>query len=200
MPAATPTRGRPRNPRTQDDVMAAARRLLTRDGYEQVTIDAIAREAGVSRPTIYRRWPSKAHVVFDAAFGQPTDGTLVARSGDFATDLAVFVRTVLQFWGEPVVQAAALGILADRHRDPELRIRTQQLLDERTLTEFAALVRAGIDQGHLRADVDVDMLYQTLVGTAFYLTQIHQPDDAIAVAERLCSLVIRGSISESWKK
>ena len=46
-----PARGRPRDPRTHRD-HAATRHLLTRDGYDQVSIDAIAREAGVSRPTI----------------------------------------------------------------------------------------------------------------------------------------------------
>jgi AcrR family transcriptional regulator len=173
--------------------MRATRRLLTRDGYDQVTIDAIAREAGVSRPTVYRRWPSKAHVVFDAAFGQPPDAALVNTSGDFETDLLVFVRGVLQFWREPVVEAAALGILADRNRDRELHIRTQQLLDERTLTEFGSLVGTGVEQGLVRPDVDVDMLYQVLVGTAFYAAQVQQHGDVDTLAERLCSFIIRGA-------
>ena len=173
--------------------MGATRRLLARDGYDQVTIDAIAREAGVSRPTVYRRWPSKAHVVFEAAFGQPPDTALVENSGDFETDLLVFVRGVLRFWREPVVEAAALGILAERNRDRELHIRTQLLLDERTLTEFGALVRSGINQGLVRRDVDVDMVYQVLVGTAFYAAQVQQHDDVDVLAERLCSLVIRGA-------
>lgn len=180
--------------------MDATRRLLVRDGYEQVTIDAIAREAGVSRPTVYRRWPSKAHVVFEAAFGQPSDAALVENSGDFETDLLVFVREVLRFWREPVVEAAALGILADRHRDRDLHIRTQQLLDERTLTEFTALVRSGVDQGLVRRDVDVDMLYQMLVGTAFYAAQIQQNDDIDILAERLCAMVIRGAAKTKVRK
>ena len=193
MSAPDPVRGRPRDPRTQRDIMRATRRLLTRDGYDQVTIDAIAREAGVSRPTVYRRWPSKTHVVFEAAFGQPPDAALVDTSGDFGTDLLVFVRGVLQFWREPVVEAAALGILADRNRDRELHIRTQQLLDERILTEFGSLVRTGVEQSLVRPDVDVDMLYQVLVGTAFYAAQVQQHGDVNTLAERLCSLVIRGA-------
>ncbi|OBF86095.1 TetR family transcriptional regulator [Mycobacterium sp. 852002-51163_SCH5372311] len=200
MSARAAVRGRPRDPRTERDIMDATRRLLVRDGYEQVTIDAIAREAGVSRPTVYRRWPSKAHVVFEAAFGQPSDAALVENSGDFETDLLVFVREVLRFWREPVVEAAALGILADRHRDRDLHIRTQQLLDERTLTEFTALVRSGVDQGLVRRDVDVDMLYQMLVGTAFYAAQIQQNDDIDILAERLCAMVIRGAAKTKVRK
>ena len=95
-----------------------------------------------------------------------------------------------------MVGAATLGILVDRNRDRELHIRSQQLLDERTLTEFESLVRSGVEQGVLRADVDVDMLFQLLIGTAFYTAQVQRHGDvgtSDEIAERLCSLVIRGA-------
>jgi hypothetical protein len=41
--------------------------------------------------------------------------------------------------------------------------------------------------------VDVDMLYQVLVGTAFYAAQVQQHDDIDALAERLCAMVLRGA-------
>ncbi|MEE6166171.1 MULTISPECIES: TetR/AcrR family transcriptional regulator [unclassified Mycolicibacterium] len=185
--------GRPRDPRTQHDIMSATRRLLARDGYDQLSIEAVAREAGVSRPTIYRRWPSKAHLAFDAAFGQPPDGELLSVSGDFETDLRAFTYAVLTFWGDPVVEAAALGILTERRRDPELHIRTQQLLDERTRGAFRALLESGVAQGWIRPDVDVDMVYQTLIGTAFYTAHMEPDNDAQKTADRLCSLLIQGA-------
>lgn len=177
--------------------MAATRRLLARDGYDQVSIESIAKEAGVSRPTVYRRWPSKAHLVFDAAFAQTPDGELLANSGDFDDDLHAFVHAVLSFWAEPVVEAAALGLLSERRRDPELQIRTQQALGERTRNAFAALVDSGIRQGAVRADVDVDMLYHLLIGTAFYAVQVEPQGDLETFAKRLCALVIQGTRNES---
>lgn len=192
-PRPAPTgRGRPRNPRTEQAITQAARRLLARDGYDQVSIEAIAREADVSRPTVYRRWPSKAHVVFDAVFGAADVGDVLTNSGDFEADLRRFVAAVLDFWRSPEVAAAALGILADRHRDPELFIRTQQLLDARTRTAFGVLVRAGIDQGVLDADVDAEIAYDALVGASFYITQVLAPDAVDGLADRLCSLLLRG--------
>ncbi len=180
--------------------MAATRHLLTRDGYDEVSVDAIAREAGVSRPTIYRRWPSKAHVIFEAAFGDPAASTDALRpTGDFGVDLRGFVRAVLEFWREPVVEAAALGILAERHRDPELHLRTQQLLDQQTLTAFGALVQSGIDQGQLRPDLEVTALYELVLGTTFYAVQVQQrtsPKDITKTIEDLCSLVIQGARRE----
>ena len=42
--------------------------LLGEVGYAALSVDAIARQAGTSKPTIYRRWPSKAHLVHEAVF------------------------------------------------------------------------------------------------------------------------------------
>ncbi len=185
-------RGRPRDPRTEQAIADAARRLLARDGYDQISIEAIAREADVSRPTVYRRWPSKTHLVFDAVFGAAEVGDVLAGSGDFEADLRHFVAGVFEFWRAPEVAAAALGILADRHRDPELFIRTQELLDETTRTAFAALVRAGIDQGVVDAGVDIEIAYDALVGTSFYIAQVLATDTVDAAAERLCALLLQG--------
>lgn len=185
-------RGRPRNPRTEQAITEAARRLLARDGYDQVSVEAIAREADVSRPTVYRRWPSKTHLVFDAVFGSAEVGDVLTSSGDFEADLRRFVAGVFEFWRSPEVAAAALGILADRHRDPELFIRTQQLLDETTRTAFSGLVRAGIDQGVLDADIDIEIAYDALVGTSFYMAQVLATETVDAAADRLCSLLLQG--------
>ncbi|MFV8175894.1 TetR/AcrR family transcriptional regulator [Mycolicibacterium peregrinum] len=185
--------GRPRDPQTQRDIMRATRDLLARDGYDQLSIEAIAREAGVSRPTIYRRWPSKAHLVFDAAFSQPSGGELLSLSGDFDTDLRGFTSAVLTFWRDPVVEAAALGILTERRRDPELHIKTQQLLDEQTKGAFRSLVASGVKQGRVRPDVDVDMVYQALIGTAFYAAHMEPDIDVDDTADRLCSLLTEGA-------
>ncbi len=191
-PDREPRGGGPRDPRTDGAIMAATRRLLTELGYEQVSMESIAKAAGVSRPTIYRRWPSKAHVVFEAAFGTPATPGLVSRTGDFETDLREFVRRTVAFWQQPVVKAATMGILADRQRDPELNIRTQRLLDDMIRGELATLVHSGAEAGVVRAGVDIDTLFNTLVGTAFYSTLVDGRGGSEHLADTLCSLVMRG--------
>ncbi len=53
-----------------------------RDGYDQVTVDAVARGAGPSRLIVYRRWPSKVDVVFDAAFQVNDASEISTGTGD----------------------------------------------------------------------------------------------------------------------
>lgn len=193
MRASEPARGRRRDPGTDEAILAAARRLLVSDGYDQLSIDSIARAANTSRPTIYRRWPSKVHIVFDAAFSGSDVGEPFSGTGDFTDDLRQFCDRVMRFWTDPVVEAAAMGILTERHRDPDLSIRAQQLLDDSTRARFCALVEAGIAAGAFRPDVDGDALYDVLIGSTFYGVQVlgHRADGDFV--DRICSLVLHGA-------
>jgi AcrR family transcriptional regulator len=58
--------GRPRDPALDEAIILATRARLVRDGYSRMTLGDIAADAGVSRPTLYRRWPSKLDLVADA--------------------------------------------------------------------------------------------------------------------------------------
>jgi AcrR family transcriptional regulator len=58
--------GRPRDPALDEAIILATRARLVRDGYSRMTIGDIAADAGVSRPTIYRRWSNKFELVTDA--------------------------------------------------------------------------------------------------------------------------------------
>ena len=63
--ASSGTTGRPRDPRIDDAVIEATIDLLEQVGYLQLTISAIADRAGTNKPAIYRRWPTKAHLVHE---------------------------------------------------------------------------------------------------------------------------------------
>ena len=82
--APSPSRGRPRDPRTRAAILAAARALLERGGLTAVTIEAIAAKAGVSRPTIYRYWPN-APAVAMAAFLEASGAPEASRKAAIAT-------------------------------------------------------------------------------------------------------------------
>jgi AcrR family transcriptional regulator len=66
--ATTPVRGvgRPRSEETRTQILAATVRLLETRTIQSISIEAIAKEAGVGKATIYRWWDSKALVVIDA--------------------------------------------------------------------------------------------------------------------------------------
>lgn len=84
---------RPRDPEIEDRIVAAVRRLLDRSGYDALTMTAVADEAGVGKPAIYRRFPTKAELVFAASMrsgfpDRPID------TGSFRGDLLALARAL----------------------------------------------------------------------------------------------------------
>ena len=75
--------GRPRDAALDVAILEATRRHLVSRGYSQLTIAEVAADAGVSRPTIYRRWRTKFDLVSDALdYGLRAQEDKYVESGD----------------------------------------------------------------------------------------------------------------------
>src|ERR1039458_1340509 len=66
--STAPTRGRPRSERARKAILEAAAELLLARGLSAVSMDAVAEQAGVSKATIYRWWPTKETLALDALY------------------------------------------------------------------------------------------------------------------------------------
>src|SRR3954467_9338627 len=105
-----PRVGRPRDPRVDAAVRAATLELLVEQGYQGTSIQAIARRAGVSAPSIYRRWSSKAELVEAVVF--PSD--LVEPGGigaNVQAELTDYCSRIITYLAQPPVRAAIPGLL-----------------------------------------------------------------------------------------
>ena len=98
---ATPRRaGRPRSETTRRNILQATAHLLERGTVQSLTIEAIAREAGVGKATIYRWWDSKALVVIDAFIEHHIVRTPMPRDLPPADALAIhFAALVREYAG-----------------------------------------------------------------------------------------------------
>src|SRR3954469_17088186 len=83
-----PTRGRPRDPQRRQAILDAALTLVAEVGYDRTTVDAIATKAGVSKPTLYRRWPhGKPELVADAIRKRNAEASRTPDTGSLRGDL-----------------------------------------------------------------------------------------------------------------
>ena len=115
------TRGRPRNTDIDEAARAATRQLLVEAGWEGTSLSAVADRAGVSRPALYRRWPTKTHLVFDALFGWGVEA-LPKDAGEAPEAwLSAAIETSFALFADPAVRAGAPGLLAVLATDDELR-------------------------------------------------------------------------------
>ncbi len=167
--AAAPHRGpgRPRDAGRDQAILTATLEILLEQGYSALTIEGVAVSAGVGRPTIYRRWPSKPALVV-AALVQSTRLALPAvDTGSLRRDLIVVQRQLVQLMNSPESRRITAGLVADLTADPELaQTYVNQYLSPRRATVWQVLQR-GVDRGELAADADFAFIYDLLVGPLF---------------------------------
>ena len=160
--------GRPRDIRIDRDVVAAVLAALRRGGYGAVTIDGIARKVGRARTSLYRRWPSKRHLVAYAVVSEMGDKP-AADTGRLREDLEAAVETLLRAFAGPLGSALP-GLVADMAQDTELaRAIREGVLAKRRTSMREAFARARA-RGETRDDLDIDLLLDMLTGPFYYRT------------------------------
>ncbi|MEV0838208.1 TetR/AcrR family transcriptional regulator [Actinocatenispora sera] len=153
-------RGRPRDERARKAILGAARDLLIEDGYAALTVEGIARRAGVGRQTVYRWWQGKADVALEAMNAQ-------AELEIAATDLAAFVRET--FIVAPRYVPALSGLMAHAQLDPAFAARFRAEFLDRRRAALIALVRAELPA------LDPEYAADLVFGTLWYLV-LTRPD------------------------
>src|ERR1700742_144466 len=82
--------GRPRSKQSEEAILTATTKLLTSEGYARLTLSKVAARARASKSTIYRRWPTKEHLVIEAFNRWPA---IVPRDkGDLLSDVMELYR------------------------------------------------------------------------------------------------------------
>jgi AcrR family transcriptional regulator len=183
--------GRPRDPGIDEAILDATRDLLVDGGYARLSFELIARRAGVTRPTIYRRWPSKMHLVHEAVF--PDRGPIqFPDTGDLAHDLETLVHHNFAMYARPVALAAVPGLHADLHAHPEVRRRIDERLDVPARAAFARFIRAAVERGQADPAIDPDALFDVMIGALAYRVVSRQDLDAGFAAD-LTRMLVRAA-------
>lgn len=169
----------------EDKLLAAAALAFARDGAD-ATLKRIAKDAGVGIGTLYRRFPTREHLV-DATYRYET-----ARLAAHAPELlaASPADRALRAWMSEVLDHLAVKHgMADTlttllRSDPRLSSRTREQLTG----AIEELRRAGITQGAIRADVPAADILMALAG----VTLAAGAHDQREQAERLLDLLMDG--------
>lgn len=158
--------GRPRSKDVDDAIAAAVTLLLAEEGYAATTVDAVAEHAGVPKSTLYRRWSSKAEMVFETSVHRP-DLAPADDTGSVAGDLLELCRSIIGSLLRPAARNAVPGLLGDLFGDPETaaRFRRDFLGTERELVHV--LLDRAAARGEVPPGVDAAAVHAQLLGTAF---------------------------------
>jgi AcrR family transcriptional regulator len=187
------TRGRKRDPAINAAILTATRELLVEVGYANLSMEAVAARASVTKPTLYLRYPTRAVLVFDAIFGK-TKARPIPDTGSIRSDLDEAYRWAVDEFTAPEARAAIPGLLAEVAANAELA----RLIREAVIGPEYGRVREQLEvaqaRGEIRADADLDLVIDAFIGTALArITLLNHPVD-YAYGARLVDLLLDGVV------
>ncbi len=189
-PEGTRAPGRPRDERNDRAILTAALAILQKEGYRGLTIEGVAARAGVGRPTIYRRWPSKPALVVAALVHSTRLALPVPDTGTLRGDLIEVQRHQVELMNSPDNRRVTAGLIADLAVDPELgETYVKDYLAPRRAAVWQVLER-GVARGEIRADADLAFAYDLLVGPLFMRTVVWGQRLADDAAEQTADVIL----------
>ena len=168
-----PGPGRPRDPDLDSAILHAARAHLAANGYDAMSVVAIATDANTTRQAIYRRWSTKADLA-TAAIASMSEAALRPATenpyADLVAELDAFQRGVSRPNGVSMV-----GSMLQDATDAHLKKLYRERLVEPRRARFRDIIERAIDQAIVDPDADVDTAVAACTGILYALHLAGEP-------------------------
>jgi len=158
--------GRPRDPQVDAAIVDAVLAVLADVPYSKMRMDDVAQRAGVAKTTLYRRYPSKVALV-RATLEQYLTRFTFLDSSDVEAVLFDITRQQVDEFATGAPGAALSNVCAEANHNPELAAVVRQAFRAKR-KELARVLRRGIADGQLRADLDIELMVDLLLAVFPY--------------------------------
>jgi AcrR family transcriptional regulator len=137
-------------------------------GYGRLSIEAVARRAGVGKTAVYRRWSSKLEMVLEIVSGVAGQTLPRLDTGSLRGDLEMLLRIVARALQHRLASQIIPDLLAEAARNPKIAQTLQEALHTNQREVSAHLVKRAIDRGELAADTDPETAVDLIIGPIYW--------------------------------
>ncbi|MBJ6645742.1 TetR/AcrR family transcriptional regulator [Streptomyces griseoincarnatus] len=156
----------------REDVTEAIRTAVFEElaavGYARMSIEGIARRAGVGKTAVYRRWRSKLHVVLDVVSALAVQGLPAPDTGSLESDLRLLYEVSSRALRHPVASQILPDLQAEAARNPEIAEAVQKALREGQDGVAKGIVTAAQERGEIGAGVDHTLALDLISGPLYW--------------------------------
>lgn len=156
----------------RDEITVAIRQAVMQElaavGYGRLSIEAVARRAGVGKTAIYRRWNSKLELVLEIVSRVAGKSLPLPDIGNLIGDLEVLLRIVARALRHPLASQIIPDLLAEAARNPQIAQTLQQALRANQRDVGILLIDRAVGRGELPAGTDPDVAVDLIVGPIYW--------------------------------
>ncbi len=152
----------PRISRTHEVVLDATLEELADSGYDGMTVEAVARRAGVSKATVYRHWDGKERLVCDALH-RTSESIMVPDEGPARERITMMLEQLARKYRDGVTTRCIPALVCASERYPAIREMYHDFVAQGRAV-FANLIAEGVEKGELEPVHDVELVAGAIVG------------------------------------
>jgi len=156
----------------RDDITEALRDAvfeeLAASGYGRLSIEAVARRAGVGKAAVYRRWKSKPAMVIDTVSEFVSLGAVMPDTGSLFGDLRLFAGMVTRALRSPLASQIIPDLLAAAARNPDIGELLEHALRGAQLESIARVIARAVERGELPGQIDPDLALDLIAGPLYW--------------------------------
>ncbi|WP_208117249.1 TetR/AcrR family transcriptional regulator [Streptomyces sp. BK561] len=172
-PQAKPRRRAPAGAAVlREDVTEAIRAAVFEElatvGYARMSIEGIARRAGVGKTAVYRRWRSKLHLVLDLVSALAVQGLPAPETGSLEGDLRMLYELTSRALRHPAASQIIPDLQAEAARNPEIAEALQKALREGQEGVALKIVAAAEQRGEVRTGLDDELALDLISGPLYW--------------------------------
>ncbi|MDX2597663.1 MULTISPECIES: TetR/AcrR family transcriptional regulator [Streptomyces] len=149
-------------------IRAAVFEELAAVGYARMSIEGIARRAGVGKTAVYRRWRSKLHLVLDVVSAMAVMGLPVPDTGSLEGDLRLLYEVTSRALRHPVASQIIPDLQAEAARNPDIADAMQKALRDGQDSVASRIVAAAEERGEVRPGVNPDLALDLISGPLYW--------------------------------
>jgi len=181
-----------RNPGTHKAVLFAAARLVGRRGYNRVTIEAIAADAGAGKQTIYRWWKTKAALFLEVYESLIATADLSAGKGRLAAELRHLLLRLFRAHAARTVRAILAGLVAEAQSDKRVAKAVSAYLVRRQRQVLRPLLSRARARGEIRRTAELDAAADAISAALWFRLLLGQGPLNGKFADKLTAQVLKG--------
>ncbi|MEU7023281.1 TetR/AcrR family transcriptional regulator [Streptomyces sp. NPDC046203] len=149
-------------------IRAAVFAELASVGFSRMSIEGIARRAGVGKTAVYRRWKSKLSLVVDLVGAVAVQGLPAPDTGSLYGDVRALLEVASHALRHPVASQVIPDLLVEAARHPEIADTLKAALLDSRQGVVARIVHAAAERGELPADTDPDRAVDLVLGPLYW--------------------------------
>src|SRR5580692_5687303 len=184
-------RGRQRSEESEEAILSAITVLLKAKPLRDISIEEIARKAGVGKATIYKWWPSKAYIAFDAFSKKLTEMVPIRDTGSAERDFKEQLRSLFVFFDTPA-GLVMRHFVAEEQVDREFASLFRDRFIKPRREMIGVIFDRAVERGQIRRGLDREVVLDLIYGPGFYRMLVRQEPLGQKKLDEMISTLFQG--------